>query len=68
MELGTRHTDLTVEELSGGGMGVKEWSKGWTKRMAATKTLYWARGGDASKADRAWAKQLTADHACAPCC
>ena len=29
--------------------------------MAATKTLYWAHGGDASKADRAWAKRLTAD-------
>ena len=24
--------------------------------MAATKTLYWAHGGDASKADRAWAQ------------
>ena len=38
------------------------------KRIAATKTLYWAYGGDASKADRAWAKQPTADHAHAPCC
>ena len=28
MEPGTRHTDLTLEELRGGGMGVKEWSKG----------------------------------------
>ena len=38
------------------------------KRIAATKTLYWAYGGDASKADRAWAKQPTTDHAHAPCC
>ena len=52
----------------GGGMGVKERSKGQTKRMAAKKTLYWAHGGDASKADRAWAKRLTADHVRAPCC
>ena len=29
---------------------VKEWSKGWTKRMAARKTLYWAHGGDADHA------------------
>ena len=36
-----------------GAMGVKEWSKGQTKRVAARKTLYWAHGGDASKADRA---------------
>ena len=34
----------------------------------ATKTLYSAHGGDASKADRAWAKRPTADHAGAPCC
>ena len=47
---------------------VKEWSKGQTKRVAARKTLYWAHGGDASMADRAWAKRLTADHARAPCC
>ena len=42
---------------------VKEWSKGWTKRMATRKTLYWAHGDDSSKADHAWAKRLTADHA-----
>ena len=29
--------------------------------MAAMKTLYWADGGNASKADRAWPKRLTAD-------
>ena len=70
MEPGTYHTDLSVEEErgGGGGMGVKERSKGQTKRMAAKKTLYWAHGGDASKADRAWAKRLTADHVRAPCC
>ena len=27
----------------------------------------WAHGGDRSKADRAWAKRLTADHARVPC-
>ena len=55
MEPGTYHTDLSVEEEKGGGggMGVKERSKGQTKRMAAKKTLYCAHGGDASKADRA---------------
>ena len=52
----------------GGGMGGKEWSKGETKRVAARKTLYWAHGSDASKADSVWAKQLTGDHALAPCC
>ena len=36
------------------------------KRMAARKTVYRAYGGDASKADHAWAKPVTADHACAP--
>ena len=39
-----------------------------TEENGRRKTLYWAHGGDASKADRAWAKRLTADHARAPCC
>ena len=37
------------------------------KVATCRKTLYWAHGGDASKADRTWAKSPTADHARAPC-
>ena len=37
------------------------------EKVATRKTLYWTHGGDASKADRTWAKSPTADHARAPC-
>ena len=38
------------------------------EKVTARELLYWAHGGDASKADRTWAKPLTADHARAPRC
>ena len=38
------------------------------EKVAAREMLYWAHGGDASKADHTWAKALTADHARAPRC
>ena len=64
MESGTCQTDLSVEK-KGKRDGGKRMIQRLNEENGHQEILC---GGDASKAGRAWAKWLTADHAHDPCC